>query len=291
MRPPVSVVVPFAGDAVAASAALDLLRSLRLAPQDELILADNCGAVGPQDDVNVIRADGERSPAHARNVGAAAAVNDWILFLDADTHAPADLLERFFPVADRVGAVTGDIRGYVSRPTLAARYGASRNFLGQRSHLAHYYKPRVAAAVLLVRTAAFRQVGGFVEGVRAAEDTDFSWRLQEAGWELDFRPDAVVEHQYRESLSELRRQWRGYAAGARWLESRWPGYHPDPGLNRLARILLKRFFGVGPGVGVRADGHAAAARLGRAERLRFFLVQCVLGIEEQIGLRMSNEAK
>ena len=44
-RPPVSVVVPFAGDAQAAAAALELLRGLQTQPGDELILADNCGTV------------------------------------------------------------------------------------------------------------------------------------------------------------------------------------------------------------------------------------------------------
>lgn len=294
-RPAVSVVVPFAGDAAAAAAALALLRSLQTQPTDERILADNCGGVPtPQPDITVVAATGERSPAHARNTGARAASNPWILFLDADVLAPPDLIDTFFaaPIDDSVGAVTGDIAGYLERPTLAARYGASRNFLGQRSHLANPYKPRAASANLLVRTAAFRAVDGYVEGVRAGEDTDFTWRLQDAGWTLGFCPDAVVRHRYRESLGELRRQWRGYAAGARWLESRWPGFHPDPGLNRLARILLKRV-GIGSGVSVRADGNTPAvrARLSRAERLRFLLVQCLLGIEEQIGLRQSNHAR
>jgi len=127
-RPNVSVVVPFAGDASAAAAALTLLRSLDIEPGDELILADNCGLLGAeQPDVTVVRADTERSPAHARNTGARAAHNAWILFVDADTHAPPDLLARFFaePIADTVGAITGDIAGFIGRPTLAARYGAA----------------------------------------------------------------------------------------------------------------------------------------------------------------------
>jgi cellulose synthase/poly-beta-1,6-N-acetylglucosamine synthase-like glycosyltransferase len=297
-RPAVSVVVPFAGDRAAGQAALALLRSLDRCDGDELILADNCGAIAQQPleppDITVIRADGERSPAHARNTGARAATNAWILFLDADTLAPPDLLARFFaaPIGERVGAITGDIAGFLGKPTLAARYGASRNFLGQRSHLANPYKPRASSANLLVRRDAFTAVDGYVEGVRAGEDTDFTWRLQDAGWTLEFRPEAVVRHQYRESLGELRRQWRGYAAGARWLESRWPGFHPDPGFNRLGRILLKKI-GIGPGVAFRADGNTAKVRtqLSRAERIRFLLVQCLLGIEEQIGLRQSNDAR
>jgi cellulose synthase/poly-beta-1,6-N-acetylglucosamine synthase-like glycosyltransferase len=295
-RPNVSVVVPFAGDPSAAAAALELLRSLELQAADERILADNSGTVStPQPDVVVVRATTERSPAHARNTGARQATNPWILFLDADTLAPPDLVDRFFDhgaIGEQVGAITGDITGFIARPTLAARYGASRNFLGQRSHLANPYKPRASSANLLVRRTAFDAVDGYVEGVRAGEDTDFTWRLQDGGWSLEFAPQAVVRHRYRESLGELRRQWRGYAAGARWLESRWPGFHPDPGLNRLVRILARKL-GFGPGVAFRADGHTAAAQahLSPAERLKFLFVQCVLGLEEQIGLRQSNHAR
>ena len=36
---------------------------------------------------------------------------------------------------------------------------------------------------------------------------------------------------------------------------------------------------------------ASSARLSRSERLQFLFVQVYLGIEEQIGLRMSNAVK
>jgi GT2 family glycosyltransferase len=296
-RPPVSVVVPFAGDASAAAAALELLRGLRTQPGDELILADNCGMVfGRPEPVTVVRADGERSPSHARNVGAAHAGGEWILFLDADVQAPGDLLSAFFadPIGERVGAITGDIRGIDSAHTLAARYGASRNFLGQRSHVRNQFRPRASSANLLVRRAAFEQAAGYIEGIRAAEDTDFTWRLQDLGWTLEFRPQAVVGHEYRSSLRDLRHQWRGYAAGAAWLARRYPGFKPDPGLNRALRLLLKKF-GIGPGLAFRADGRTAAnggrLRQTRWERAQFFMVDAILAVEEQIGLRMSNETR
>jgi mycofactocin glycosyltransferase len=294
-RPAVSVVVPFAGSREQAQAVIAMLNVLATRPDDELIIADNSGTVDPgSEGVTVVRATGEASAAHSRNVGAAASTNDWILFLDSDVIAPADLLDSFFaePIDQRVGAITGDIAGIPDTRTLAARYGTARNFLGQRSHVSNPVRPRASSANLLVRRAAFEQVGGYTEGIWAGEDTDFTWRLQAAGWALAFNEHAVVQHAYRTTLRELGRQWRGYAAGARWLSRHYPDFKPDPGLNRGVRLLLKRF-GIGEGVAFRADGRTAAssARLSRGDRLQFLFVQIYLGIEEQIGLRMSNEVK
>jgi GT2 family glycosyltransferase len=302
-RPAVSVVVPFAGSAEHAGEVIAMLRELRTAPSDELILADNSGtapiATAAVDDtmtadVRVVRAEGEASASHARNAGAAVAANDWILFLDSDVQVPEGLLDAFFaePIADLVGAVTGDIAGIPDTRTLASRYGTARNFLGQRSHVNNPFRPRASSANLLVRRAAFEQIGGYTEGIWAAEDTDFTWRLQDAGWQLAFSPDAVVRHAYRQSLRELGRQWRGYAAGARWLSERYPGFRPDPGLHRGVRLALKRV-GIGPGVAFRADGRSSSssAALSRRERAEFLFVQCYLAVQEQIGLRMSNEVK
>jgi len=298
----VSVVVPFAGTRENAVRVLTMLGGLETRPDDELILADNSGtapALAAMKNIGratpcVVPARGEASASCARNAGAAAAANEWILFLDSDVHPPVGLIDAFFAaeIADDVGAVTGDIAGIPDTRTLAARYGTARNFLGQRSHVNHPLRPRASSANLLVRRVAFEQVGGYTEGIWAAEDTDFTWRLQAAGWKLAFNPDAVVGHEYRRTLRELGRQWRGYAAGARWLSERYPDFTPDPGLNRGVRLILKRF-GIGPGVAFRADGRTspASAALSRRERLEFLFVQCYLAIEEQIGLRMSNEVK
>jgi len=324
-RPAVSVVVPFAGNAQAASDALAMLTALAVNPGDELILCDNSGtAPADTEPVLVVRAAGERSRAHARNAGAAHAHCDWILFLDADTRPHADLLDSYFATdpAPAVGILAGEIRPAPGPSTLAARYGAARNFLDQRAHLAHPFRPRAAAANLLVRRAAFEAAGGFREGLRAAEDTDFCWRAQALGWTLELRADADVEHAYRTTIPELRRQWRAYAAGRAWLAREYPGFQPEPaaaralrravtriprgqatarGLRRaVARNPLEHGRGrvdgsppepVRQSLGPRAKGleKRLCAPAGRLERLQFLALDVLLGVEELIGLRLSNE--
>jgi GT2 family glycosyltransferase len=329
-RPAVSVVMPFAGDQAAAAAAIEALLWLELLPGDELILADNSGTAVERGGVEVIRATRERSPAHARNAGAARARNDWVLFLDADCRAPRDLLDAYFaePVADDVAALAGEVVAMVADDTLAARYGSARSFLSQQAHMNHPYRPRAVAANLLVRREAFEQVGGFYEGVRAAEDTDFSWRLQEAGWRLDLRRGAWVEHRYRATLGDLRRQWRGYAAGRAWLARRYEGFEPQPAVARAFGRARGRFrrsavallpesrpesesglgsaaapdAGFGPDAqsdsrsGLGSDSRsivplrrsAPRVPVGHLERGRYLALDVLLSAEELAGLALSN---
>jgi GT2 family glycosyltransferase len=302
-RPAVSVVMPFAGSRAEADTALSALRALHTNPDDELLLADNSGVAPADERVTVVPATGEQSPSNARNAGAEQARREWILFLDADCSAPADLLDRFFriPVDDDVGALAGSVvpADSGSRPPgLAVRYGATKSFLDQGAHLAHPFMPRAVAANLLVRRAAFEAVGGFYEGVRAAEDTDFSWRLQRAGWRLEGRPAAAVEHRYRTTVRALRRQWRGYAAGRAWLGRRYEGFTPEPGLARAGRRLLHphRRSVADPSTAVKSvpsvpSGVAWRPAPGRLDRGRFLALDAVLGLEELAGLALSNRPR
>jgi GT2 family glycosyltransferase len=277
--------MPFAGDVADALEALEALRALAVGAGDELIFADNSGvAAVASPHVRVVRAGAEASPAHARNAGAATATRDWILFLDADCRPLAGLLDAFFsePVADDVGALAGEVVP-VPGESLAGRYGAARSFLGQRAHLAHPYLPRAVAANLLVRRAAFEQLGGFFEGVRAAEDTDFSWRLQRAGWRLELRPEATVEHRYRATVGELRRQWRGYAAGRAWLARRYPDFRPEPAVARGASRAIERSRRPAP-------TPPPAMSTPRDRRPGFLALDVLLAVEELIGFALSNRA-
>ena len=314
-RPAVSVVMPFAGSRAEAEGALAALHGLNVCPDDELILADNAGVASADDEaawpagarVAVVPATGEQSPSHARNAGAARATRPWILFLDADCVAPADLLERFFawPVNDDVGALAGAVLAAPGGDGLAARYGAAKSFLDQDTHLAHPFMPRAVAANLLVRREAFEAVGGFYEGVRAAEDTDFSWRLQRAGWRLEGRREAAVEHRYRTTVRALRRQWRGYAAGRAWLGRRYDGFAPQPALTRVAgRVVGRRHASpeaLRPArsappprtgaTGGSAGGPAAIPAPGPLDRGRFLALDVVLGVEELAGFTLSNRPR
>jgi colanic acid/amylovoran biosynthesis glycosyltransferase len=242
-RPSVSVVMPFLGSAEEARSALAALATLDLGPTDEVIVADNspvavvaavAGRAG-HPGLRVVRADAERSPYYARNVGAEHASGEWLLFTDADCRPAPSLVDDFFrePVAADTGALAGRIVPAAEQEAPMARWARSRGVLSQEHAIDLPGGPAAATANLLVRRNAWAQVGGFQEGTGlAGTDHEFCWRVADAGWRIEFRPEAVVEHLHRETLRRTLAQFAGYAAGDAWLNRRRPGGVPPKQVGR-----------------------------------------------------------
>ena len=277
-RPAVSVILPFHGSPEQARSALDALAVIAREPGDRMIVVDNTGAaiVPEREGFDVLRAADEHSAYYARNVGAAATETEWLLFVDADCRPRADLLERYLesPVADDVGAIVGEVVGDPAQDELIARYARDRGHLGQHAHWTYPFRPWGVTANLLVRRAAWESVGGFQEGIRSAGDTEFSFRLQDAGWRLDYRPEAIVEHSHRDNVRRLARQAARYAAGRAWIMRRYPGSFERPTLVRpLARC---------------AAGVVAWGLTGRFERATFKALDAVFVASAWGAYALSN---
>jgi GT2 family glycosyltransferase len=132
------------------------------------------------------------------------------------------------------------------------------------------------AGNVLVRRAAFEQVGGFAEGIRSGGDIDLARRLGAAGWLIEHRPAAVVAHRHRESLPGFMGMIARYGAGARWLNARYPGTAPRWPL--LAGLC-----------GAARDAAALALR-GRLEPALFRGVDGLGLIAHNLGYLASNRA-
>jgi glycosyltransferase involved in cell wall biosynthesis len=239
------VIVPFHGTAAEADAVLAQLGGLRLRDGDELIVADNtagqvavdraCG--GP---VTAFACEVEGSAYAARNEGAEHSRSPWLLFVDADCRLPEDLLDAYFarPPGPRAGAVAGQVLGAPGQPGIVPSYIRSRRHLDQEVLRGHVFRPMAVTANLLVRREAWAELGGFAEMTRSGADSEFCWRLQDAGWELEYAAEAGVLHEHRANLPALLRQTRRDGAGGRWLATRYAGYPARHGWGSFGRAAL-----------------------------------------------------
>jgi len=227
----VSVIVPFAGEPAAADASISALRRLALGEGDEIIVVDNTpgGIVeAPKDgSVEVIRAPERPSAYFARNAGADRAGGEWLLFLDADCVPPASLLSDYFAErpAERTGVLAGELTGDVTQTALAARWSRSRRGLRTAQERARGPAPAGVTGNMAVRRTAWEEAGGFPGDVRSDADVELCWRLHAAGWQLEYRPEALVVHRDPERLAAIWRQAFGYGAGRRWIQR----LHPETG--------------------------------------------------------------
>jgi GT2 family glycosyltransferase len=228
-RPPVDVVVPFRGSPAELEELRRRLARLELREGDSLLVVDNTPGHGSsQGPVEVLGAAGHATPGYARNRGAERGSADWLMFVDADVLAPADLLDLFFvpPPADDTAILGGGVKdeqvGRRSRPV--ARYAYITDAMTQDRTFGYgpqWGFPQTANAA--VRREAFQQVGGFREDIRAGEDADLTFRLRAARWKVERREGAGVVHRSRRTVRGFVAQKAMHGAAAAWLSREYPG--------------------------------------------------------------------
>jgi GT2 family glycosyltransferase len=87
----------------------------------------------------------------------------------------------------------------------APGYGADRGYqeVDEGQYDTAEDVPMLCGAAVLLRTAALEQVGVFDDDFfMYYEDTDLSWRLRAAGWNVRYEPTAVVRHLHSASSVE-----------------------------------------------------------------------------------------
>ena len=282
-RPATDVVVPFAGSAEDLSGLDARLRRLSLSAADTLVIVDNGPrpSAGPVAGRRVIHAGERPTPAYARNRGALHGHGEWIVFLDADVSPEPDLLDRLFepPPRPRTALLAGGVRDEeVPRDgPPVGRYARLRALSDQGKTFGFRWGWPQTTNVAC-RRAAFEEVGGFREEIRAAEDADLTYRLARAGWEVERREHASVTHLNRATARAFARQKLVHGAGGAWLDREYPG--AVPARRRLGLTWW--------GVRTAAVGLAAGARERDRDRVLRAVFEPLEHLAYEYGRSLSN---
>lgn len=210
-----SVIIPCLNVADTIAVQLEALANQQWCQPWEVIIADN----GCSDDsmaiaqqyqerlpLRIVDASDQPGRSHACNIGATLAMGEALAFCDADDEvapgwvaAMGEALCQYDFVACR--------RDYekLNEPwTLKWRSHCD----GLNQYKYPPYLPHAAGATLGVKRSVHQAIGGFDETLLRLQDTDYCWRIQLAGIELHFVPEAVIHYRFRHTLAGLYQQAR-----------------------------------------------------------------------------------
>lgn len=211
-----SVIIPCLDVAETLSDQLGALAEQQLDVPWEVIVADNgsndttCDVARSFAELLAVRivSESRRGRHHACNAGARAAAGELLVFVDGDDEVAEGFLQA---MADAL-AVHPVAAGRLEHEHLRdaeASFGAVQT-TGLRDDLG--FLPAASGGCLGVRRSAFEAVGGFHDGPAYGEDIDLSWRLQLAGFDVAFVPEAQVSVRQRNDLRTMYRQHRNFGA-------------------------------------------------------------------------------
>jgi len=205
----VSVAIPHYNDVANLTHCLACLRRQTWPSDFEIVIADNnsSGGVaavqGIAPDARVVPAV-EQGAGPARNTAAAVASGEVLAFIDSDCLADENWLTEGIKALARHDYVGGRVITAIGDPariTAAEAYEAVFAFDFKKYIEKQHYS---GSGNLFVPKAVFERVGGFRAGV--AEDMEWCWRANAAGYRLGYAEKAIVRHAARCNWSELKRK-------------------------------------------------------------------------------------
>lgn len=202
----ISVLIPVRNEELSIRALLESLRNQTLKPA-ELVITDGGSSdatteiisefVKRGDPIRLLR-EAAALPGRGRNLAAAQAANEWIAFIDAGITPEPNWLESLGQRAQT--QIDGE-----DIDVVYGTYEPVTNSLFKLCAVMAYVAPPYEVDGRLIRPCSvpsalmkrsvWRQVGGFPENLRSAEDLLFMKKIEGAGFKIARAPEALVHWQ------------------------------------------------------------------------------------------------
>lgn len=206
-----SVIVPSYNCAESLGCCLDALLECSQIFPDEVIVVDDASTdrsveIASRLGVKLVTSRTNAGPGATRNLGAAHASGDILVFVDADVAVAPDALGRLAQHFSRDPDCTAVIGSYDRAPK-------ARNFISEYRNLLHFYVHHHAPEQVshfwtglgAIRISAFNTVGGFNENEFGCvlEDVELGYRLRDAGYRIHLDSAVQGKHLKRWSFGSM----------------------------------------------------------------------------------------
>ncbi len=251
-----SVIIPCFNAADTIAVQLEALAKQQWSEPWEVIVSDNGStdesvAIVEQykeklPNLRIVDSSDQRGAAHARNVGARAATGSALAFCDADDEVASSWLASMGEALSKYDFVGCRMEyNKLNEPWMLKYRTSHRQVDALPEQRYPPYLPYTPSSALGIKRSVHEAIGGFDTTVPQLEDIDYCWRIQVAGTELHFVPEAVVHYRYRSTIGGLFHQARLWGKFSIFLYKRYrplgmPKLSWKTGVKEWVR-LLKRF--------------------------------------------------
>jgi GT2 family glycosyltransferase len=252
--PSISVIVPVYNDPAGIRRCLAAIKNQAYPGNCQIIVIDNAmpfsleALAAGEPDV-LFLSEPKPGSYNARNTGLSRATGEILAFTDADCQPlPNWLISgiRRLNADPQLGMVGGAINIVIDHdrpPSLPELFETVMAF-PQETYIKN--ERYAATANMFVYRSVAQKVGGFDGTLKSGGDFDFGRRVSDAGYRLDFVPDAIVNHPARATYKQMFGKARRVAGGARDRKPGWRNclrfcyFNLFPSRRRLARIVHHR---------------------------------------------------
>ncbi len=197
----VSIIIPVYNGGPKFRTCLESILKLNPQPEECIVISD-CSTddsyeIATEFGMTVLKTPVQSGPAHARNIGAEAAVGNILFFIDSDVAVPTDAS----------GIISS---AFQQNPDLAAIIGSydddplEKNFLSQYKNIFHHYTHQTSkteastfwGACGAIRKDLFADAGGFSEKYHnpSIEDIELGYRLKSLGHQILLMKELQIKH-------------------------------------------------------------------------------------------------